>query len=83
MKWTPAGLTSQLLDFARAVEKQFAPLYPQNPPRFPPIAAADLTAAHAARNPYGIAINSDTNQVVVSVLVAGAWTWRKYDGTAL
>lgn len=72
-----------MLDFARAVERQFAPRLPDNPPRLPAIDQADLTTAHAARNPYGVAINADTGALAVSVQVAGVWTWRKYDGSAL
>lgn len=83
MKWLPAGLPAWVSDLARALDKQFAPRFPDQPPRLKAFAATDLTAALAERNPYGVAIDSTNNRLVISVLVAGVWTWRRWDGTAL
>lgn len=82
-RWLPQGLPPWVAEFARALEKQFAPRLPLDPARLPAIAQADLTDAHAARNPYGVCINTDKGALAVSVLVAGVWTWRDWDGTAL
>lgn len=83
MRWVPAGLPAWVQPLASAMEKQFAPLLPSNPPRVPAIAEAKLTAEHAARNPYGLAVNTDTGALVVSTQVAGAFAWRNADGSAL
>jgi hypothetical protein len=83
MRWTPANLPQQLIDLANAIDRQFAPRFPSNPPRLPAIAQADLTDAFAKLNPYGQAVNTDTGKVVVSRLVAGDFVWRNVDGTAL
>lgn len=83
MRWMPAGLPAWGADFGRALDSQFQPKIPDVPTRLKAFAQADLTDAHAARNPHSLAINSTTGQLVITVLVAGAWTWRKYDGAAL
>lgn len=83
MSWYPAGLPDPLVRLCRAMEGQFAPVVPVSPPRLPRIAAASLTDEFADRNPNGTAINADTNKTVNAVLVAGAWTWRNADGSAL
>lgn len=82
-RWVPSGLSAPFLDFARALEKQFAPIRPARPVRLPSFAQTSLTDDFAADNPYGLAINSTTGGLVVSVLVGGVWTWRDYDGSAL
>jgi hypothetical protein len=68
---------------ARAIDGRFQPIIPDTPTRLKAIAAADLTPANAARYPHSLAINETTGQLVISVLVAGAWAWRKYDGSPL
>lgn len=83
MNWLPAGLPDWVPSLARALDRQFAPRIPDNPVRLPGVAAADLTAALAARHPYGAAINTDTGRPAYSVLVSGAWAWRYADGSAL
>lgn len=83
MSWAPAGLSDQLQRLVRAMDGQFAPRIPTTPPRLPRIKAAKLTDDLAERHPSGSAINADTNKQVISVLVAGAWTWRNSDGSAL
>ena len=83
MRWTPAGLSQPLNDLARAVERQFAPRLPDRPSRLLGVAQAKLTDDLAADNPLALVINTDTNKLAIAVLVAGAWTWRNYDGSAL
>jgi hypothetical protein len=83
MRWVPTGLTEPMQRLAKAIDGQFAPRHPSNPPRVPAIAQTDLTDAHAARHPYGIAINSTTGKLVRSALTAGAFTWLNADGSAL
>lgn len=83
MRWAPSGLSQPLNDLARAIERQFAPKIPERPTRLLGVPQARLTADFAADNPYGVVINTDTNTLAASVLVGGAWTWRKYDGSAL
>lgn len=82
-RWVPAALAAPFFDFARAAEKQFAPLRPVRPVKLPEYDQAQLTDAFADDNRRAIAINKDTNQIVQTALVAGVWKWRKYDGTAL
>lgn len=79
----PAGAPAWGELLGRAIEKTFQERIPSAPPRLVAIPQADLTDPHAARNPHGLAINQTTGQLVISVLVAGAWTWRKFDGSAL
>lgn len=76
-------MSGPLMVLARAIDLTFAKRTPDAPTRLLGVAAANLTADFAASHPYGVAINTDTNQLVVSVLVSGAWAWRKYDGSAL
>lgn len=83
MSWAPAGLTAELQRLVRAMDGQFAPKIPSVPVRLPRIEAAKLNDALAERHPSGSAINADTNKQVISVLVAGVWTWRNSDGSAL
>lgn len=83
MKWLPAGLPAWVADLARAIDGRFQPKQPDAPTRLKAYPQTDLTSAHAERNPHSLAINTTTNQLVIAVLVAGAWTWRKYDGAAL
>lgn len=83
MRWLPAGLPAWVADLARAIDARFQPRQPDTPTRLKAFAAAELTDAHAARHPHSVAINSTTGQVVISVLVASTWTWRKFDGSAL
>lgn len=82
-RWAPAGLARQAQDLVQAIDRQFQPLRPVRPVRIPAYDEAQLTADFAAANPYGLAVNKDTGAIVGSVLVAGAWTWRNADGSAL
>lgn len=84
MKWLPAGLPAWASDLARALDQNFAPLRPARPVRVPAIAAADLTAATAARDPYGLAIDQTNAKLVIAVPDgAGAYEWVNADGSAL
>jgi hypothetical protein len=83
VRWLPSGLPSWVADLARAIDGRFQQRLPDAPTRLKAHVGVELTDAHAARNPHSVAINETTGQLVISVLVAGAWTWRKYDGSAL
>lgn len=85
MRWLPQGLPPAFGVFAQALERQFAPLQAANPPRLPAIAQADLTDAHAGRNPFGVAINATSKKVVRSAPNAGGtgFEWKNFDGSAL
>lgn len=83
-QWYPTDLPQPILQLVRAIENTFVPRLPKNPVRLPPIAAVDLTADLASRNPYGLAVNSTNGKVVLAVPDgAGAYVWRNADGTAL
>ena len=85
MRWLPAGLPEWGNLLARAIDRQFLPRIPVFPVRVPPHPETDLTAEFAAANPYGLAINTDTKKLVISVLNAGAtaFEWANVDASAL
>lgn len=85
MNWAPAGIPDWAVRLAGAIEKRFAPRFPDRPVRLPGYAQDELTAALAQREPYGLAINTTTGKVVRSALNGGgtAFEWMNADGSAL
>lgn len=80
------GIPPQMRDFAQQVADAIGQLQQPGAPGplwAHPTAATLQATAPAASHPLCAAIVEDINAIAVSTKVAGTWTWRRADGTAL